>query len=54
VYEGEQVEELEDRLDEGLGEILGDLQRLTQANMTEEIEQFAAALEVDLILPEDF
>jgi len=31
-------------LDEGLAEILGDLQRLTQANMSEEIDRFAAAL----------
>jgi hypothetical protein len=54
IYQREQVESLEDRLDEGLAEILGDLQRLTQANMTEEIDRFADALRVDLILPEDF
>ena len=54
VFDREQVEQLEDRLDEGLAEILGDLQRLTQANMSEEIDRFAAALRVDLILPEDF
>ena len=34
--------------------MLTDLRRLTQANMTEEIERFAAALNADLILPEDF
>lgn len=54
VYERDQVEQLEDCLDEGLAEILGDLQRLTEANMSEEIDRFAAALRVDLLLPEDF
>ena len=34
--------------------MLSDLRRLTQANMAEEIERFAAALDADLILPEDF
>ena len=54
VYDRDQVEQLEDCLDEGLAEILGDLQRLTEANMSDEIDRFAAALSVDLILPEDF
>ncbi|MGH2842182.1 MAG: hypothetical protein ACRDKL_01160 [Solirubrobacteraceae bacterium] len=49
-----QVEMLEDRLDEGLSEMIGDLQRLTQANMATEVERFAAALAANLILPEDF
>jgi len=53
-YERRQVEELEDRLDEGLSEMILDLQRLTQANMTAEIDRFAAALQDNLILPEDF
>ena len=34
--------------------MLGDLRRLTQANMAEEIERFARALDSDVILPEDF
>ena len=49
-----QIELLEDRLDEGLTEMIADLQRLTQANMTADVERFAAALNTDLILPEDF
>lgn len=49
-----QVEMLEDQLDEGLSEMIADLQRLTQANMAAEIERFAAALQDNLILPEDF
>ena len=54
VYERQQVEQLEDHLDEGLAAMLTDLQRLTQANMTEEIDRFSRALTADLILPEDF
>lgn len=54
IYGQAAVEELEERLDEGLADMLSDLQRLTQANMAEEIDRFLAALEADLILPEDF
>jgi hypothetical protein len=54
VFEQDQVDQLEEQLDEGLTEMLSDLRRLTQANMTEEIERFTAALNADLILPEDF
>ena len=54
IYDQRSVEELEEHLDEGLAELLGDLQRLTQANMADEIDRFVAALQNDLILPEDF
>lgn len=54
VYNQEQVHELEDRLDEGLAELLGDLRCLAHANMSEHIERFIGALRRDLILPEDF
>jgi hypothetical protein len=54
VFDQTAVEELEERLDEGLADMLSDLQRLTQANMAEEIDRFLAALQADLILPEDF
>jgi hypothetical protein len=54
VFDQEQVDTLEEHLDDGLTDMLSDLRRLTQANMTEEIERFAAALNADLILPEDF
>ncbi len=54
LFERLQVEMLEDQLDEGLSEMIADLQRLTQANMAAEIERFAAALQANLILPEDF
>lgn len=52
---GEQrLRAFENHLDEGLEVLLGDLQRLAHTNMLEEIERFAAALERDAILPEDF
>jgi hypothetical protein len=54
IYTQGAVEELEERLDEGLADILSDLQRLTKANMAEEIDRFLSALQTDLILPEDF
>jgi hypothetical protein len=54
IYSQAQVESLEEQLDIGVEAIVRDLQRLTSANMSDEIERFAAALEADLILPEDF
>jgi hypothetical protein len=54
IYSQAEVEELEDRLEEGLSEMLADLQRLAQANMSEEIDRFVTALHADVILPEDF
>jgi len=54
VFAQEAVEELEEHLDEGLADLLGDLHRLTQANMADEIDRFVAALQAGLILPEDF
>ena len=54
VYSQSQVEDLEDRLEEGLEDMLADLQRLAEANMADEVDRFIAALDADLILPEDF
>jgi hypothetical protein len=54
IFDQDAVEELEEHLDEGLAEMISDLQRLTQANMAEEMDRFLAALQADLILPEDF
>jgi len=54
LYTQDQVRELEDRLDEGLADMLRDLQRLTQANMADQIDRFITALHADHILPEDF
>ena len=54
VFEQEAVELLDDELDRGAGALLGDLKRITHANMTEEIDFFARALDADLIVPSDF
>lgn len=48
------VERLDEELDKATGALLSDLKQLTHANMTEEIELFARALELDLIGPSDF
>jgi hypothetical protein len=53
-FDREEVALLEDRLDEGLSQMLSDLRRLTAANMADEVSRFAEALQADLILPEDF
>ena len=54
VYNQLEVELLEERLDVGVDEMIVDLRRLTRANMVSEVDRFVAALEHDLILPEDF
>ncbi|MDQ2894602.1 MAG: hypothetical protein M3Y09_02995 [Actinomycetota bacterium] len=54
VFDQDQVDVFEERLDKGLADMLGDLRRLTQANLAEEIDRFTAALESDAIFPEDF
>jgi hypothetical protein len=53
-YRQDQIEQLEEQLDEGIEAILADLQRLTHANMEDQVARFVAALQADLILPEDF
>jgi nucleotide-binding universal stress UspA family protein len=54
VFEQEAVELLDDELDRATGALLSDLQRVTHANMAEEIELFVRALDADLIVPSDF
>jgi hypothetical protein len=54
LYDREQVDHLEERLDDGLADMLGDLKRLTHANMADQIDRFVEALNADLVLPEDF
>jgi hypothetical protein len=48
------VERLDEELDRATGSLLSDLKQLTHANMAEEIELFARALQLDLIGPSDF
>lgn len=54
VFEQGVVELLDDELDRAAGALLGDLRRMTHANMSEEVEFFAKALAADLITPSDF
>jgi hypothetical protein len=54
VFDQTAVERLDDELDRGSSALLGDLRRMTHANMSEEVEFFSRALEADLILPSDF
>jgi len=54
VYDQTAVERLDDELDRGSNALLGDLRRMTHANMSEEVEFFVRALEADLITPSDF
>jgi hypothetical protein len=54
IFSREQIDKYEEHLDDGLAEMLSDLRRLSQANMSEDIERFVGALRADLILPEDF
>ena len=53
-YQQEVVDRLDEALDRGTESVLDDLNVLIRANMEEQIERFAAALQADQILPEDF
>lgn len=53
-YSQEIVDELDETLDAGFTTLLAELQELMASNMADEIDRFAAALEVNAILPEDF
>jgi hypothetical protein len=54
VYDQTTVDRFDEELDLGTEALLRDLQRLTKANMEEEADRFASALNADLLLPEDF
>ncbi len=54
VFEQAVVELLDDELDRAAGALLGDLRRMTHANMSEEVDFFVRALDADLITPSDF
>ncbi|MGA2321148.1 MAG: hypothetical protein ABSG95_10485 [Solirubrobacteraceae bacterium] len=54
VFEQGLVERLDDELDRGASALLGDLRRLTHANMSEEIDFFVRVLAADVITPSDF
>ncbi len=48
------VDRFDEELDHGTEALVRDLKRLTRANMEEEIERFACALDSDAIWPMDF
>ena len=54
LYSQEVADRFDDALDEATQLLLHDLEALTRANMEQAVERFCAALEADLILPEDF
>jgi hypothetical protein len=54
LYPEDEIHDLEEELDQGLADMLRDLQRLAHANMADQIDRFTAALRADQILPEDF
>ena len=54
VFAQEQCDRFDDELERGTDALTRDYKRLMTANLAEEIERFAQALEVDAILPMDF
>jgi hypothetical protein len=53
-YDQATVDRFDEQLDSGTEALVKDLRRLVQANMEAEAERFAAALNANAILPEDF
>lgn len=54
IHEQAIVDRFDDELDRGTAALVRDLQRLTRANMEEEIERFTKALHSGAIWPMDF
>jgi hypothetical protein len=54
VFDQATVDRFDETLDNGTEALVRDLRRLVQANMEEEADRFANALNADAILPEDF
>jgi hypothetical protein len=54
VFDRSVADRLEDELDRAAAQLVADLLALTRANMEDFAARFAAALEADLVLPEDF
>jgi hypothetical protein len=53
-YDQATVDRFDEQLDQGTEALVKDLRRLVQANMEAEAERFAAALNANAILPDDF
>jgi hypothetical protein len=54
VFTQDQCDRFDDELESGTDALSRDYKRLVTANMSEEIDRFAAALDADAILPSDF
>lgn len=54
VFSQDTVDAFDEELDAGTEALTADLRRLARSNMAGEVDRFAAALEADAILPEDF
>ena len=54
VFSQDQCDRFDDELESGTDALSRDYKRLVTANMSEEIDRFSAALQVDAILPSDF
>lgn len=54
VFHQDVVDRFDEELDRGTDVLVRDLQRLTRANMEEELERFSCALAAGALLPEDF
>ena len=54
VYTQDNCDRFDDELERGTDALTRDYKRLMTANLAEEIERFANALEIDAILPMDF
>jgi hypothetical protein len=54
VHNEASIDEYDEQLDFGTRELAEELRSLEQANMQEASDRFIAALQTDLILPEDF
>jgi len=54
VFTQDQCDRFDDELEAGTEQLSRDYKRMVTANMSEEIDRFAGALEADAILPSDF
>ena len=54
VFSQSAVEAFDEELDAGTDALMADYRHLMRANMAEEVDRFASALDVGAVLPEDF
>ena len=54
VFDDDAIQGFDETLDRGTQDLIDDLRQLTRANMEEDVERFASAIEAGHVLPEDF